>query len=296
MIISKAGLNCTFALITTLLAFQAAAVEHAYAHQRLYRTYNSAVTDNFYTISLDQRNLAINQHGYQDMGYVAYITSVNLGMAAPFYRFFKGAPQIEHFYTVSDYESSLVQSWGWIFEGNEGYLYTQQERNTSPLYRLAKFDHWTGDLQHAYTTSNEEMSSYISQGWGYDGPAGYVFAPPSPYASPNPSVHFVTSPSCFGSGCYQGYISVPAYSTGMYTGLCGGTVIATQLGNMVEYNNFRFQSHPYGGLNKGCFAPARLQLGTTLLEFSGYTVADYYDSNNPIKWVLPPSARLVNIR
>ena len=58
---------------------------YAYSHQRLYRAYNANITNNFYTVDKEQLSIAINQHGYQDMGYVAYVPSTSDGAAIPFY-------------------------------------------------------------------------------------------------------------------------------------------------------------------------------------------------------------------
>jgi Repeat of unknown function (DUF5648) len=100
----------------------------------LYETYYGGYTDTFLTTSLQTKNLVVNQYGYQDLGIVGYVLS-NAGLAqdfnlgstdylSTFARFFKGAPQVEHFYTSSLSEQSAILGYGYVAEGQEGILFT----------------------------------------------------------------------------------------------------------------------------------------------------------------------------
>jgi hypothetical protein len=161
----------------------------------LYETYYGGYTDTFLTTSAQERAVAVNQYGYQDLGIVGYLLSnaatgtVNgpSGLDAPFARFFKGAPQIEHFYTISPSEQSAVLGFGYVAERQEGYLFTSGAASfttprgdkVAPLIRLSKFNSSNGDLVHKWTTNAATVNSLISQGWGNDGTAGYVWPPSS---------------------------------------------------------------------------------------------------------------------
>jgi hypothetical protein len=142
----------------------------------MYRTRNDQYTDNFYTVSPSQRDISISQYGYYNAGIPFRVSRTNQA-AQPFHRYFKGAPQIEHFYTNNASEDQAVVGYGYVLEGNEGNIFPSQLAGTVPLYRLAKFDGATGDLQHVYTISTGEVSMYQSQNWGLDGVQGYVCAP-----------------------------------------------------------------------------------------------------------------------
>jgi Repeat of unknown function (DUF5648) len=96
----------------------------------------------------------------------------------PFVRFFKGAPQIEHFYTSSNNEQQLIKYYGYTYEGAEGGLFTSGSNVVTglvPLVRLNKFNASNGDLVHKWTTNSSTVNSLVSQGWGNDGVAGYVW-------------------------------------------------------------------------------------------------------------------------
>lgn len=142
----------------------------------MYRTRNDPYTDNFYTVSPSQRDVSISTYGYYNAGVPFRVSRTNQA-TAPFHRYFKGAPQIEHFYTHLAAEDQLVAGYGYVYEGNEGNVFPNQLAGTVPLYRLARYDGATGDLQHVYTISTAEVSMYQSQNWASDGIKGYVCAP-----------------------------------------------------------------------------------------------------------------------
>lgn len=139
----------------------------------MYRTKHSAYTDNFYTVSVQQRDSTLGI-GYVYQGVPFSMPYQAEYGSAPFYRYFKGAPQLEHFYTASRSESQYVQQNGYSYEGAEGYLFTSYKPGTVPLRRYAYFNGSTGDLIHHYTISANDPEVY---GWGYDGVVGYVCTP-----------------------------------------------------------------------------------------------------------------------
>lgn len=141
--------------------------------QPMYRTKHGAYTDNFYTTSASQRNATLSI-GYADRGVPFSMPYQTQYGSAPFYRFFKGAPQLEHFYTASGSESQYVQQNGYGYEGIEGYLFTSYKPGSVPLRRYAYFNGSTGDLMHHYTISANDPETY---GWSYDGIVGYVCTP-----------------------------------------------------------------------------------------------------------------------
>jgi Repeat of unknown function (DUF5648) len=156
----------------------------------LYETYYGGYTDTFLTTSAQERAVAVNQYGYQDLGIVGYVLSnsglsqdFNLGAIdslLAFARFYKGAPQIEHFYTTSFSEQSALLGFGYVTEGKESFLFTSKlAPNIVPLIRLAKYNGSNGDLVHKWTTDEATVTNLATQGWTSDGIAGYVWKPSS---------------------------------------------------------------------------------------------------------------------
>jgi hypothetical protein len=139
--------------------------------QAMYWASYAPLTDNFYTTSLSDINIAINA-GFPYMGIPFYMPSPAEYHSRPFYRFYKGAPQFEHFYTHRMDEYQIVTQNGYIDEGVEGYIFTVSKPGTVPLYRYAYFNGTNGDLQHLYSLSaNGPMGQ---PGWTSDGVVGYV--------------------------------------------------------------------------------------------------------------------------
>jgi len=133
------------------------------------RTRNDVFTDNFYTVSTAQRDESIRTYGYSFAGIPFQVSRKNQA-TVPFRRYFKGAPQVEHFYTyLASGEDQIVTGLGYVYEErDEGNIFPTQLAGTVGLIRLAKFDPATGDLQHTYTVSPSEASALRSQGWSQD--------------------------------------------------------------------------------------------------------------------------------
>lgn len=141
--------------------------------QPMYRLVHAAYTDNFYTTSASDRATALSI-GYTDGG-VPFSMPLQVRFGSrPFYRLFKGAPQLEHFYTASDADRDWTMQQGYSYEGIEGYVFANQKPGTLPLYRFSQYNGSTGDLQHYYTLWLNDPQAY---GLGYDGLAGYACVP-----------------------------------------------------------------------------------------------------------------------
>ncbi|WP_224371032.1 hypothetical protein [Hyalangium versicolor] len=141
----------------------------------LHHTYSASGTDHFYTVNYAESYYS-TQIGYTSQGIAAYVERTAQPTASPFRRYWKGAPQVEHVYLTDNYpdEQSYVLSNGYVAEGIEGYLHTQQVPGSIALYRLAKFNANTGDLVHIYVNSAQDAQNLMAQGWTYDHIAGYV--------------------------------------------------------------------------------------------------------------------------
>jgi hypothetical protein len=145
----------------------------------LYSANHEGVTSNFYTVNPEQHAIAINL-GYVNTGVLAYMEKTRQTNTKPFRRFYKGPPQNEHFYSADDNEREIVLGLGYVYEGDEGFIYTSSVPGTVPMYRVAKFNGYTGDLVHKYTLDYSEVQALLTQGWTYDDVQGYVYTTPSP--------------------------------------------------------------------------------------------------------------------
>ncbi len=142
--------------------------------QPMYSAYQSQYTDHFYTLSASDRNYAVSYLGYNypDTPFAMPLPAAY--HSAPFYRYYKGAPQFEHFYTREASEWQYVEQNGYVYEGIEGYMFTREKPGTTPLYRFNKFDGATGDLMHFYGIN---FYDWRASGMAYDGVVGYVCPP-----------------------------------------------------------------------------------------------------------------------
>jgi Repeat of unknown function (DUF5648) len=131
------------------------------------------LTDNFYTTKLSDIAL-IQQYGWIDRGIpfkLAPRANSYTAHQSEFRRFYKGAPQYEHFYSTNPAETPIVINGGYTNEGVEGYVYKANKAGTTPLYRYARFYPATGDLEHYYTIRTNDSNA---AGFGYEGIIGYV--------------------------------------------------------------------------------------------------------------------------
>ncbi len=141
--------------------------------QPMYWTINSQYTDNFYTTSIGDRDVSLSI-GYSNAGVPFAMPMPTRFGGVPFYRYFKGSPQLEHFYTHDHAEWQFVEQNGYTYEGIEGYAFKNFKPGAVALWRYSLYDGYSGDLMHYYTINSNDPSA---TGWSYDGLAGYVCAP-----------------------------------------------------------------------------------------------------------------------
>jgi hypothetical protein len=133
-------------------------------------------TDNFYTTSESSINLALT-YGFINKRiafrmpeqYWGYLTTQR-----PFERFFIGAPQVEHFYSTSEADSTFVRNFGYSAEGVEGWVFNTQKVGTVPIHRYSRFYPANSDLEHYYSTTFGDPQSF---GMNYEKDVGFVCAP-----------------------------------------------------------------------------------------------------------------------
>jgi hypothetical protein len=142
--------------------------------QPMYSAHQPQYTDHFYTLTASERDYAVSALGYVNPDTPFAMPSPTGYHTAPFYRYFKGAPQLEHFYTYLPWERQYLEQDGYVNEGIEGYLFTRYKPGTTELYRFTKFDGATGDVMRFYG-----INFYDSRtaGMTYDGVVGYVCPP-----------------------------------------------------------------------------------------------------------------------
>jgi hypothetical protein len=84
--------------------------------------------------------------GYSYRGVPFSIPNLVCFASKPFYRYYKGAPQNEHFSTYMTNEWQSVESVGYTYEGIEGYVFEKAKPGTVVLRRYALFNGNNGDL------------------------------------------------------------------------------------------------------------------------------------------------------
>lgn len=191
-----AGLGA-FLFLTSLVA-NAVPLNEKSPLRPLYFVYSAESNDYFYSINRNDIDSAIYNYGYDDLpsqiGIVGYVEALHRTHTAPLKRFYKGAPQNDHFYTTDwvepgttppeRLESEIVLDCGWAYEGVEGNLYTYQVPGTVPVYRLNKYNGNTGDLVHYFATDRYDIQQKLNQGFVNDGLKGYIYTNVTANAAP----------------------------------------------------------------------------------------------------------------
>lgn len=280
------------------------AADYVYPLVPLYQTYNPSATDYFYTTNETAYKTVVSW-GWADQGIAAFVAPgngwANLPDMKPFYRFYKGAPQYEHFYTISEAQKAAVVSWGWKAEGNEGYIFEappdgSPPQGTTPFYRLSKFDGSNSDLVHFYTTDAATKATLAGQGWNDEGAAGYVWAVPA--TAGVGTVHFRYGSSGSGRASDSAYITIPGWKSNdfsPYFGSCAGTVWVYRDGALISViANWSYGTLPGSLSSVGCYSTGPISaFGGT----SGYHVIQFVYSGsfgatqNGINWsyhISPP--------
>jgi len=126
----------------------------------LYRYWNSALTDHFYTTNWAE--LGGGAHGWASEGIQCYIfPSAALGLV-PLYRYWNSA-LADHFYTTNWAELGNGAH-GWAYEGVQGYVRPTPASGSIPLYR-----YWnSGTADHFYTTVFTELGMG-KNGYAFEG-------------------------------------------------------------------------------------------------------------------------------
>lgn len=155
--------------------------------------YHPGLFDFFYTADEDACNEAINLKGYSPSSITGYVDRSAQPDSVPFYGFWKGPPQTDHFYSSDPADIGYVLANGWepLPPQQDLYLPSAQRRGARPLYRVHYFNHANAEAAHFYTTSWTQVGVLQNQGWIYDTVAGYVHAngtPPPNYAGSGATV------------------------------------------------------------------------------------------------------------
>ncbi|KAH7717568.1 hypothetical protein AAVH_14983 [Aphelenchoides avenae] len=94
----------------------------------LYRLYHVEQHDHFYTTSQPERANAIAQLGYKDEGVAGYVYQASAAGCPcpdlrPLYRVYKGAPEVDHHYTMDAAEKAQAVAGGYADEGIAACIY-----------------------------------------------------------------------------------------------------------------------------------------------------------------------------
>lgn len=158
----------------------------------LYRAYRQSNTDWLFTTDVNEKNAVVQSGEFTDGGIAGYCDTANRGGEVQLFRMYKGPPQNEHFYTTDANEMNSLLPQGYVREGEQQcWVWPTQAPGTAPFHRLVKFDPATGDLVHFYTTSDDEVSLRVGEGFTNEGIQAYIRPPqgtqPDPAACANPA-------------------------------------------------------------------------------------------------------------
>ncbi|KAJ7289421.1 hypothetical protein C8J57DRAFT_431723 [Mycena rebaudengoi] len=134
------------------------------AQTSLFRLYNKASGDHFYTTNVAERATAL-RGGYSDENIAATVFRVQSGPTVPFYRLYNKTSG-DHFYTASASEARSAR--GYTAEGIAVYVYATSTCNSVPLYRL-----YNGK-DHFYTKDVAEKDAAARGGYKVEGAAAFV--------------------------------------------------------------------------------------------------------------------------
>jgi hypothetical protein len=154
--------------------------DYANTASRLFRSYNAATDDHFYTTSFVEFQTALDD-GYSDESTGRSgigVTLIQYPGSVPLHRLVN--PDLGlHYYTANSSERDALVSQGYLFEGNEGFVFTSQIGTTVEIWQI--YNTVTGG--HLYTASALVRDAVLSQfpgtwiqhsslGFGYDLAAG----------------------------------------------------------------------------------------------------------------------------
>jgi hypothetical protein len=137
----------------------------------LYRYWNAAIADHFYTTSWAE--LGSGRNGWAYEGIQGYVLPQPRAGAAPLHRYWNSAIG-DHFYTTN-YAELGSGRYGWAYEGVQCYVPVSQQAGTVPLYR-----YWNaGAGDHFYTTNYAELGGG-RYGWVLEGIQCHAYPQPVP--------------------------------------------------------------------------------------------------------------------
>ncbi|KAF7351969.1 hypothetical protein MVEN_01159000 [Mycena venus] len=193
--VTQLKMMCFFALLVAATAVTVGAVSVARdtcgtSVVPLYRMYNGAAFDHFYTTSASEVITAVENDGYVLEGVSAAVFPTQQGTTLPLYRLYSAGAH-DHFYTsVANRDSAPAVAFtdemnhrtnpverdffttnnGYKWEGTAALVYTTQICGSVPLYRLYAASH----VDHFYTTSATERASALALGFIDEGIVAYV--------------------------------------------------------------------------------------------------------------------------
>jgi hypothetical protein len=148
----------------------------------LYRYWNQAVTDHFYTTNWNE--LGAGRYGWQLEGVQCFVFPQAVPGTVPLHRYWNPGNG-DHFYTTDLAELGSGR-YGWGYEGIQGHVYTAPAANRLPLLR-----YWNAAVgDHFYTTNQNELGTG-RLGYRYEGVQCYVATverPPSEAPEEEPTV------------------------------------------------------------------------------------------------------------
>ena len=124
----------------------------------MYRAYNFSADYHFFTTSLAEKNNAV-ANGYRDESTPIPFNVPNTGVAgaAAIFRMYNPNSG-RHYYTASAGERDSLRGVGWIYEKDEGFIYTALQTGTTEVFRL--YNNNSG--VHLYTASAGEKNAILA--------------------------------------------------------------------------------------------------------------------------------------
>ncbi|KAF7349629.1 hypothetical protein MSAN_01689000 [Mycena sanguinolenta] len=139
-------------------------------HSPLYRSYNAAGVDHYYTVDADHVNQADSFWPLQKVAALVFVDQEE--STVPFYHLFNGNA-VDNYYTTSIAEVEVAINAGYVNISDDPltYIYPTQICGSVPFYKLYS----ASQTDNFYTTSESERLDFIAnQGYVDIEIAGYV--------------------------------------------------------------------------------------------------------------------------
>jgi hypothetical protein len=134
----------------------------------LFRYWNSAIRDHFYTVDFGVFGGGRESWVYQ--GIQCYVYPTNEAGTVPLYRYWS-SKLLDDYYTVS---ANVTTETGYELKGVAAYVAPTQLPGTEPLFR-----YWSQELADHYYTTDYNVMGPGRDGWVLQGIAAYVWPHPS---------------------------------------------------------------------------------------------------------------------